>query len=322
MKIDPHAAHHDNCECCGKTHFQKSLDEMTLDVFTREVAKIVTDESRVLAIKEESGEPDFVEEELMIALILGLSVATVADIVELMIREELDRPLYNSDRIYGRINDAEAYWRNNTFNNETSVDVQRSLERAVALGVVAASPSARVEGDFRQRIVQGMLRSSKYYTNAYFNTQVMPALISLVGNALSSTDTAAGFQDVREFLSKRLRSVPYWKLVANAAASRSYHYGLLKGGQAIGRTTVRFVAVMDERTSAICEEMNGTEWSIETAVAHVERIAALENPDDIKNVAPWVRAEDVKGRNPAELAEMGVIVPPLHGNCRSELMLA
>ena len=98
------------------------------------------------------------------------------------------------------------------------------------------------------------------------------------------------------------------------------HYGLVKGGQYAGFTTVRYVAVLDDRTSEICKSLDGKEWSIYQAAEIIEAVATSP-PEEVKEISPWLRAEEYEGLTDTELADMGVIVPPRHANCRSTLEL-
>lgn len=123
---------------------------------------------------------------------------------------------------------------------------------------------------------------------------------------------------LRQKLDQRFaRPQAYWELVGAAASVRARSYGAVSGMESAGVKTFRFRAIMDERTSPICREMNNRTWTIETARQHVDDMIATQSPEDVKDVAPWVAPSEVQGASDADLASLGVLLPPLHGRCRS-----
>jgi hypothetical protein len=96
-----------------------------------------------------------------------------------------------------------------------------------------------------------------------------------------------------------------------------------------------FRAVMDQRTSRICRELNGRVFSV-PRVMNVVRQALDGPPSAIESVAPWPtfdaerndffiqtgdRRSYLGGQSEEWLADHGVALPPLHGNCRSVIVL-
>ena len=167
-----------------------------------------------------------------------------------------------------------------------------------------------------------VVASTKYYSNRYFNDQVIPAVMKNVDKILKNKefDSRLAFNEIRKMLEDRYKSVPYWHLVANQAVSRGYHYGFLKGGQYAGKTIVRYVSVIDNRTTDLCRNLNGKEWYLADALVTAERRALAEG-DELKNINPWMEWEDVKHLEDRDLLAMGVVVPPNHARCRSTLDL-
>lgn len=193
-----------------------------------------------------------------------------------------------------------------------------AIDRGAAMGAISAD--FLVEHPSRIRVEQGILSATRYYTNEFFNSQVVPALFDKVDTLLSTPGAQVRVDDLIETLNVRLRSTPYWRVVANAATSRGFHYGVLKAAQQIGEQHLLFRAVIDQRTSAVCDELDGTMFSVARGVDLVERVAFDDDPAAAQRLTPWVGIEDVRGKSAAELEDMGVMVPPLHGNCRSSLV--
>lgn len=175
-----------------------------------------------------------------------------------------------------------------------------------------------------EQIFDGMTRASRYWTNAYFNNHVIPALQRSVENLIASeglTDPKAVYQALRSQLDQRLlRRVPYWHTVSSSAASRAYHYGIIKAGRRVGYRGYRLEAVMDNRTSDICRTLNGREFWLADAERVYDDIAKTEG-DDIKDVHPWISREEYKGMSEREVYDRAVYVPPFHGRCRTTMRL-
>lgn len=272
--------------------------------------------------KESAATVAFAEMELAAALAMAEDAISLVPSIMAIIGPAL-HDATTPDEVYEAIYAADRYWRNHSYSVGTANRFSDAMTLAVSTGVLGAGDTASVDQYFRTRVISGMERAAKYYTNDFFNRQVMPALTASVENELYGVAGSgkAGFNAVRATLDARLKSVPYWRLVANAAASRSYHYGLLKGGASLGRGGYRYEAVIDERTSDVCRILNGREWRISDAIGLIERIAEAEDPDEVKSISPWLRKSDVEGLSNAELENLGVIIPPAHGNCRSTLVL-
>jgi hypothetical protein len=197
--------------------------------------------------------------------------------------------------------------------------VQHVGPATVAKGtIIEDSPSAKA-------VLDGIVDATGYYTNTYFNTQVVPAIQRDI-QALLDDHTGLHKPDltpIRDALNKRLVSVPYWRLVANVAASRGFHYGLLKAGSMTGQTGYTWVAIIDEKTSQICISLNGRNFLVGDAVALLER-AANAQPGDVKKILPWptrAQTKAIPNMTNAQLRDAGFMVPPAHGHCRSTIRL-
>lgn len=307
--------HHPTCPCCGD-RFEDRLTDIAIDLLAREVSRHVDDPEVVQ--KQDEDDVEFLEQELEMALILASGIAGAVSAVEGTINSAITTG--DPTRINDAIDESDAIWRREAWTQRTQDRTEVVIGQTVGIGVATANDAVQLSALNRQQLIRGMVASANYYTNEYFNTQVMPSLFRAVEDAIASGN-ADSFRRVQEVMSRRLRSVPYWNVVANAAAQRAFHFGLLKGGQAAGFTRVIYTTINDERRSEICTFLDGTIWELSTAVNFVDKIAAIDHPEDIKDLAGWPRFEDIDGLSPVELAEAGVIVPPVHGNCRSTLRL-
>lgn len=308
------------CPACGQVHSDfHDVNDMA-EFATMRALRHAFPELAQKEVNLWGSEVGFIDAEVEAALALiedALSlVPEVRSIIEPFLVEDM-----RADQLYDAFARAGSYWRQKSFTKGTASKFEEAMVLAVATGVTNVNSAVTVDRIFRQRIIDGMVRSAKYYTNEYFNRQVMPALITSVEKALSGDQAGAkaGYMMVRGVLDTRLKSVPYWHTVASAAASRSYHYGMLRAGDALGKTTYRFVAVMDERTTEICRSLHLKEWAIYDAIDLIERIAAAEDPEEVKTISPWLKPADIAGKNDREIRDMGIFVPPLHAKCRSTI---
>lgn len=274
-------------------------------------------------LREETGDAPYVPGEVRLTQLLAENATSLADQVEPSIYAVLDTGYVDENRLTASMVTAGALWQANAWPKGLERDYRETLSALALLGQHDIAFGPELADLDRLRIVNGMSKSAKYYTNAYFNEHVMPSVVDAAHRAVLNGTSHDGetLRAIRALLDRRLRSVPYWNLVANVAASRAYHYGYLKAGVAAGLSTVEFVATIDERTSDICMALHGTQWRAGDVSLFADRIAEVEG-DGIKQVAPWMRAADIAGLSPQELLDTGVVIPPVHGHCRSQLMFA
>lgn len=309
---------HTTCGCCGFHATEAALNLMSLQQIERSLLDYAGLE-RIM--RDENPDAPFVPSEVALTELLAENANKLAGRVEGRIHDALDRHGYvNEAAITAALVSANSTWQNEAWPRDLENNYRVKLAQTALLGAHEISFGSELADLDRLRIVNGMAKSAKYYTNGYFNNQVMPAVVDAVHSAVLNGATPDGeeLNAIRALLDRRLRSVPYWNLVANAAASRAYHYGYLKAGIASGLATVQFVAIIDERTSAICISMNGTQWRAQDVALLADRIADAEG-DAVKEIAPWVKPTDIAGMSSGDLLAMGVVIPPLHGRCRSQL---
>lgn len=148
----------------------------------------------------------------------------------------------------------------------------------------------------------------------------------------------------------------YWNVYSYATMNRARTNTQLVTFKEAGFTHYRFVAVMDERTSDICRALDGRVWTVSGALQKFSSVDAASpySYDAVKDVLPWVRnrkadsgetemyvkyrdgSEFVVGSisrsgvgtsddagdyshmaSSASLEAAGIMMPPLHGRCRS-----
>lgn len=267
-------------------------------------------------------QPDeFLPEELVIAATIGETIVKAGKRVIPGIKKALGVDL-RPETVIKALEDANPEM-SDIFKGATSNIVLKQLQVAVKGGAkLAGGDPAVLDGLPRQaEILNGMLNAAKYYTNNYFNDQVIPQLFAEVQKIFDAPGavTEASILPVREALDVRLKNTPYWRLVANSSASRAYHYGALKAASLNTLRSYYLSAVIDERTTKICRSLNRREFWVADGLQQVERIASAEG-DEIKRFSPWLKFEDVAGKDNNALRDINALVPPFHGNCRTTIV--
>ncbi len=318
------------CKSCGCSHDDgeyTSLEDMAYDCLALSLERLGKAEPGSIVKKAELANRDdvpYLEMELAAALVLAADAGRVSKTMQDILYPVMGDEEIIAEEVYDAIDRANRVWREESFNEETEKSYRDAILLAMAVGVLFVNDAVFVDEAFRTPMIEAMVRAGKYYTNEYFNTQVIPSLYDAVTKVTIGDQTGAklAFSTVRQTLDKRLASVPYWNVVANAASSRAYHTGVLRAGQLIGKTTFTFVAVRDERTSEICRLMHGKVFTVDQGLDLMQRVAAAEDPEEVKAITPWLRINDVRDLSASELAQAGIMIPPLHGNCRSTIELS
>ncbi|MCP4678728.1 MAG: head morphogenesis protein [Deltaproteobacteria bacterium] len=170
-------------------------------------------------------------------------------------------------------------------------------------------------------------------------------------------ESGLGRDDIARNLQKAAKKTlaskgsPYWDVVAGAFVGRGRSFAQLSAYHEARIDRYLFEAVLDEVTTDTCRFFHGKAFSVDRGIKLFE--AVEENPDDIKNLNPWVRTgkndsgekvlyvskNDQRipiatvasssvgtrdeigsfrgGRSEQELMDLGISFPPLHGLCRS-----
>jgi len=148
----------------------------------------------------------------------------------------------------------------------------------------------------------------------------------------------------------------YWEVVSAAFIGRGRTYSQFSAYREANITRYVIEAVLDEVTTEICRFMHGKTFTVDSGIKLFEKVEA--NPDDLKEINPWVRtrlnkdgeqvlfvnqgdrqvpiatveqgglgSKDKVGsyRNSLsekEMADLGASHPPFHGLCRTVVIPA
>jgi len=235
---------------------------------------------------------------------------------------------------------AQGFGRGYEFGMATAGEVQRGVvERQAGVGDDAASgrlpaPDEMLEGTPLLEYVDPVEPFTVADVKAFewlaadTNFWIRDAWTNELGGRIAKAAQGALVEGVgRKELARRLEASlsqydeprSYWNVVASASMVRARSYGAVSGMGGAGVTRFRFRAIMDERTSPICRSMNGQIFTIEQGQQHIASVSQTQG-QQLKDAAPWVPPSEVAGKSSADLAAMGVMLPPVHGNCRSTVV--
>lgn len=219
---------------------------------------------------------------------------------------------------------------------------RRYLERAFRAGQAIRGVGRSIQALFdqpRQEAVDWLLRHDRFWIGKVFPEHVSDSFRDTIVRGL---DEGLG----RRAIGRRLRDLmvgtsdapgklELYNRVAASSVNRAHNWGGMFSLEEAGVEEYVFRAVMDERTSRICRELNGRIFSVPRVMTVVRR--ALDGPPSaIESIAPWPTFDEARGdfyieregrrsylagKSTAWLEERGVAMPPLHGNCRSVVVL-
>lgn len=179
-----------------------------------------------------------------------------------------------------------------------------------------------------QRATDWLSRDHQYWVGTFYDRKLGEQIAASVKSTI--LEQGLGRKAAGKALAKVVTGVAldesvvgrsgYWEGVAAIAATRARTFGTIEGLVQAGIEQYEFIAVMDERTSDICRELNGRIFSVATAVDIRDQILAAESPDDVKSITPWVRAKDAQTTSSKDLQAKGACMPPAHFRCRSTVV--
>lgn len=174
------------------------------------------------------------------------------------------------------------------------------------------------------------LRDSGLYWigNHYGESVPVDKMLSVVDEVLLRGGLGrreAGKEMARQFGHLFDRSDVYWRGLSSTMATRSRSFGAIGAMTATGAVEYEYMNPLDERTSDVCRELDGTVFSVPGAVDLRERLREADTPEAWKAISPWPKHADLLDasgarRPPAALQASGIAWPPLHFHCRSSVV--
>lgn len=227
---------------------------------------------------------------------------------------------------------------------DLNIPVAMSLADQRMLGWLAHSQNLFITDEYGRRAAQYSNTARRIVSNA-------------LGEGLGTREISKQLQASLGAKAGLRRSAHYWDIIAGSFANRARVWGHLTSFSDAGVTTYVFESVLDERTSEICRFMHGKTLSVSAAMDAYRRAESAVEPEEVKDAMPWLReGRDSDGtpiiyglqggdkipvatiREPgfgikdgigsydqrvpdSRLEAMGMSIPPLHGRCRSTIVI-
>ena len=201
----------------------------------------------------------------------------------------------------------------------SGVDVAYTLGREALLRPLLLQPSWNLVDDNARDALRA---DSLYWVGNFWNADLggrIAAVIQreVIEKGFSRRDAARQLGGMFEELGK---SRAYWNVVAAAATVRSRSFGTIESFVQANVETFTFLAVMDARTSRQCAHLHGRTFQVTRAVEVRNAFLLADNPDQGKAIMPWRPPTELEAMDTKALEAAGAFIPPLHGNCRSQLV--
>lgn len=173
---------------------------------------------------------------------------------------------------------------------------------------------------FLKKIVENFSKIIEYNVTK----SVRDSLLHSIAQVEQNESVVKGEKDtyLKDFVSFSRAGISGVKLTSSLHSSRMAVWGFSVEAEIYGLTEYRITAVLDGRTSAFCEAINGKTFQVSEAKESIHRILKVNNPDDAKILQPWPSQskdaiERYKSLSSDELTKEGLHIPPYHPLCRT-----
>ena len=185
-------------------------------------------------------------------------------------------------------------------------DVARSLKLKLSFDVVD-SQAAKILGEHT------MFWILNYYSD-HLNKEMDEILKQYFIDGKLIGEVASDF--ATKFLDKSDRGFAYFEGLAEHTTYRVNELGKINGFEKAGIEFYEIKAIIDDRTSEVCRQMDGVIFPVSEAIKFRNTVLNLKSKEDIKKFAPWRPASEIldfkKNGFPT-----GMALPPYHWRCRT-----
>lgn len=174
-----------------------------------------------------------------------------------------------------------------------------------------------------ERALDMLQRHNVYWVRNFYDAQLAEQIRDLGTQIIEQglTREEAGQLYEENFAGKfQNYSWRYWQGFSNHVVTRSRELGAVEGYVRAGAEYLQVRAVLDGRTTAICREMHGRIIPVSNAVKLRDRLLEADLPDAVKQIAPWLDPDQVRGKKSSRLSS-GLALPPYHFNCRTRTVI-
>ena len=182
-----------------------------------------------------------------------------------------------------------------------------------------------------KKAIEAIQKLSVQTAGTYFPTQVEGKVAQVVeavvlNDGLSTADAAVRLQaelegalglEASAAIPTQFATNPqfYFQILAENASVQATSISRLSSMSDAGVEKFRVEAIIDKRTSNICTELNGREFSVGGAVKAIDAFISAESIVDVQKILPFNNKDEVP-----KWADSGIGFPPYHLKCRSTVV--
>ena len=169
-------------------------------------------------------------------------------------------------------------------------------------------------------------QDQNYWIGEHYESQLKEKMLTtakeIVDQSLDRKESTKLFRNTFEDNFKKSNN--YWEALGDHIVTRSREFGRTSAYEKAGIEYVKVDAVMDDRTSEICEHMHGRIISVKKLVKQRDDLMNAKNPEDTKKIAPWLTKKEIEtkviGVKDDKLPK-GLAMPPYHFKCRTRTVV-
>jgi len=204
-----------------------------------------------------------------------------------------------------------------------------TIEFDTSIGIQAANFSIK-----QKATVSKLTRQNLFWIGKHFGKDIDDKLVPLLDTAIAEGYTRAQTADALKDLFKNMnRNKDYWKAFAENAMTRTRSIATIESMELHGIQKAEIVAIMDDRTSPICQELNGRIIEVPKIIEIKNQLLDLstdgrssdEVKAEIQSIVPFLKDSDVQNMAALSTHELqdafaSIGLPPYHWKCRTKII--
>ncbi len=209
------------------------------------------------------------------------------------------------------------------FESVVTDDINKLTQDILKLGKVEVLKPIGMKLSFDVKDVEAskiLAEQNLFWVGGHYNENLKKKFDELTAGYFDSDKTIEQIADdfEKNFGKLTEQGQQYFYDLAEHQTNTVRELGKVNGFEQAGVRYYEIRAIIDDRTSEICQRMNGTIFPVERAVEYRDNILSLKDPEAIKEASPWLSPEEVNVL-PSDDGELppGLSLPPYHFRCRT-----
>lgn len=191
-------------------------------------------------------------------------------------------------------------------------------------GEIAESLSFKLSFDVTDNEAMEILTAhNNFWIGKFYSEQIQAGIKESLNEYFDGdktiTDIAIDFE--KKFSKYTNLGLEYFEGLAEHTSNRIRVLGQITGMEKAGISAYEIVAILDERTSEVCQFMNGKIFPLSKAIEYRDKILSLKSPADVKSFSSWVSPSELKHLKESNTEDsdlpVGLTLPPFHWRCRT-----